>query len=82
MLTSCITIEAWYLHEVSVYGINLPLLVSSTGFWVGICKQMAQHMGAVVCLLDLPLHRSDIGCLGVPRCLPSSASTETEETLK
>ncbi|KAJ6763053.1 AQUAPORIN SIP1-1 [Salix purpurea] len=32
-------------------------------FWVGICKQMAQHMGAVVCLLDLPLHRSDIGCL-------------------
>jgi len=42
---------------------------------------MAQHMGAVVCLLDLPLHRSDIGCLGVPRRLPS-ASTKTEENLK
>jgi hypothetical protein len=57
-----------------------PLLFS-TGLWVGICKKMAQHMGAALCLLDLPLHRSDIGLLGLPCCLPPT-STQTKESLK
>lgn len=38
-------------------------------------------MGAALCLLDLPLHRSDTGLLGLPCCLPPT-STQTKESLK
>jgi hypothetical protein len=53
----------------------------SAGLWLGICQQLAQHMGAVLCLLDLPLHWSNIGCLGLPGSLSPNPS-ETEESLK
>ncbi|CAL5347576.1 unnamed protein product [Camellia sinensis] len=48
--------------------------------WLGICKQPAQHMGAVLCLLDLPLYRSNIGCMGFPYSL--SSPNKGEESLK
>lgn len=39
---------------------------SFAGFRLGVCEQLAQHLGAVLCLLDLPFCRSNIGCLGLP----------------
>lgn len=60
--------------------VTYPLLFS-TGLWVGICKKRAQHMGAALCLLDLPLHRSDTGRLDLPCCLPPT-STQTKESLE
>lgn len=54
------------------------LLVVFAGIWLGICKQLAQHVGAVLCLLDLPLHRSNIGWLGLP-CALSSPTFQKED---
>lgn len=44
---------------------------------------MAQHMGPILCLLDLSLHWSNIGCMVVPYCLsPTSGKEEEEESQK
>ena len=51
------------------------------GLWLGICKQLAQHMGSVLCLLDLSIHWSYIGRLGLPTVLPPTTS-EGEESLR
>ncbi|GAV86160.1 MIP domain-containing protein/GDA1_CD39 domain-containing protein [Cephalotus follicularis] len=50
-------------------------------FWLGLRKQQARHMGAVLCLLDLPIHRSNTGCVGVPHSL-SPTSPKAEESLR
>lgn len=61
---------------------NLSCIVFA-GLWLGICRQLAWHMGAVLCLLDLPLSWSNIGCLGLPGFLsPTTTSEKTEESLK
>jgi len=54
------------------------------GFWLGILKQLAQHMGPIVCILDLPLCRSNIGCMVVPCSLSPTTTTrtQTEESMK
>ncbi|XWS58468.1 hypothetical protein CRYUN_Cryun08bG0036400 [Craigia yunnanensis] len=49
--------------------------------WLGICKQLAQHIGSVLCLLDLSIHWSYIGCMGVPTFL-SPTTSEGEEGLR
>lgn len=46
------------------------------GLWLGIRKQLAQHMGSVLCLLDLSVHRSYISSMGVPTVLPPTATGE------
>ncbi|CAL5423666.1 unnamed protein product [Camellia sinensis] len=57
-----------------------PSMNPANCLWLGICKQPAQHMGAVLCLLDLPLYRSNIGCMGFPYSL--SSPNKGEESLK
>lgn len=59
--------------------INIMVVDYAAGLWLGILEQLAQHMGPILCLLDLPLHWSNIGCLAIPRHLPSTRSKAEEK---
>lgn len=52
------------------------------GLWLGILKQLAQHMGPILCVLDLSLHWSNIGCMAVPCYLPPTGSKTEESIIK
>lgn len=51
---------------------------------MGVLEQMARHLGTVLRVLDMSIHRSNIGSLGFPRFVPSTSTSckETKETMK
>lgn len=56
--------------------------VGYAGLWLGILKQLAQHMGPILCVLDLSLHWSNIGCMAIPCYLPPTRSKAEESIIK
>jgi hypothetical protein len=52
---------------------NIMVVGYGAGVWLGILKQLAQHMGPILRILDLSLRRSNIGCLDISCYLPSTS---------
>jgi hypothetical protein len=52
---------------------NVMVVGYGAGVWLGILKQLAQHMGPILRILDLSLRRSNIGCLDISCYLPSTS---------
>ena len=64
-------IERNFTMDHFVWANNL-LNVFFAGLWMGIYEKTAQHMGSVICLLDMSFHWCNFGCLGVPHRLPTA----------
>jgi hypothetical protein len=61
---------------------NIMVVGYGAGVWLGILKQLAQHMGPILCLLDLSFHWINTCCLVVSCCFPSKSGKETKESMK